>query len=161
MTLPDLFFDPSKCLIGGNWQPAASGETLELTNPSDGTHLATIARGTSADIDAAVAAAHAARAGDWGRATAVERGRILTRLGQLVLEHTDTLAKLEALDVGKPLTQARNDVIALARYMEFYGGAADKVHGETIPYMGGYTAVSYTTPTLPTKRPVKTTVVAE
>ncbi len=146
MTLPDLFFDPSKCLIGGQWQSAASGETLALTNPSDGTYLATIARGTSADIDAAVAAAHAARAGDWGRATAVERGRILTRIGQLVLEHTGTLAKLEALDVGKPLTQARNDVIALARYMEFYGGAADKVHGETIPYMDGYTVYTLREP---------------
>lgn len=139
MPLSDLWFDPSCCLIAGAWVSASSGDTLPLSNPSDGTEIARIARGKAADVDAAVFAAHAARLGEWGRATAVERGRVLTRLGHLVLEHTETLAKLEALDVGKPLKQARADVIALARYMEFYGGAADKIHGETIPYMEGYT----------------------
>lgn len=146
MSLPDLWFDPSLCLINGAWVPPASGDTLDLINPSDGTPLAAIARGSAPDINAAVAAAHSARQGDWGAATAVERGRILTRLGQLVLQHTDTLALLEALDVGKPLTQARNDVIALARYCEFYGGAADKVHGETIPYLDGYTVYTLREP---------------
>ncbi|MGX9351862.1 aldehyde dehydrogenase family protein [Shimia sp. W99] len=144
--LPDLWFDPSLCLINGAWVPPASGDTLDLVNPSDGTTLCAIARGTAPDIDAAVAAAQAARMGDWGRFTAAERGRVLTRLGQLVLNHTDTLALLEALDVGKPLTQARNDVIALARYCEFYGGAADKVHGETIPYLDGYTVYTIREP---------------
>lgn len=144
--LPDLWFDPSLCLIGGQWVPPATGDTLDLTNPSDGTSLTAIARGTSADIDAAVASAQSARIGEWGRTTAVERGRILTRMGQLVLEHIDTLALLEALDVGKPLTQARNDVIALARYCEFYGGAADKIHGETIPYLDGYTVYTLREP---------------
>ena len=66
--------------------------------------------------------------------------------GQLVLEHVDDLATLEALDVGKPLTQARNDAIALARYCEFFGGAADKVHGETIPYLDGYTVYTLREP---------------
>ena len=146
MSLPDLWFDPSLCLINGAWVPPASGDTLDLINPSDGTPLAAIARGAAPDINAAVAAAHSARQGDWGAATAVERGRILTRLGQLVLQHTETLALLEALDVGKPLTQARNDVIALARYCEFYGGAADKVHGETIPYLDGYTVYTLREP---------------
>lgn len=146
MHLPDLPFAPSLCLIGGHWVPAQGNDTLDLTNPSDGSGLAAIARGTSADIDAAVAAAHAARQGVWGKTTAAERGRILMRIGALVKENADTLAKLEALDVGKPLTQARNDVTALARYMEFYGGAADKVHGETIPYLDGYTVYTLREP---------------
>ncbi len=141
-----LWFDPSLILIGANWAHAAGGDTLSLTNPSDGTELARIARGTSVDIDAAVGAAHAALQGEWGHMTALERGRILTRIGQLVLQHTDTLAALEALDVGKPLTQARADAIALARYMEFYGGAADKVMGETIPYLDGYTVYTLREP---------------
>ena len=142
----NLPFDPSHVLIGGVWRSAANGETLALTNPSDERELTRIARGGAEDIDAAVAAAHAAREGDWGRMPAFERGRILTRLGQLVLERVDWLAELEALDVGKPLKQARNDAVALARYCEFYGGAADKVHGQTIPYLDGYTVYTLREP---------------
>lgn len=141
-----LWFDPTEILIGGTWQPCASGETIPLVNPSDGSALAQIARGTSADIDAAVTAAQASLDGDWGRMTALERGRILTEIGRRVLEHVDALTTLEACDVGKPLTQARADAVALARYMEFYGGAADKVHGATIPYLDGYTVYTLREP---------------
>ena len=56
------------------------------------------------------------------------------------------LARLEALDVGKPLKQGRADAVALARYLEFYGGAADKVHGETLPFQNGYTALTLREP---------------
>jgi aldehyde dehydrogenase (NAD+) len=58
----------------------------------------------------------------------------------------DTLAVIEAHDVGKPLSQARADAVALARYMEFYGGAADKITGETIPYLDGYTVYTLREP---------------
>ncbi len=142
----EIWFDPSLCLIGGTWKPAASNETLPLINPSDGTEICRIARGAEADIDAAVQAAQSALGGEWGRMTALERGRILTRLGQLVLDRVDDLAALEATDVGKPLTQARADAVALARYCEFYGGAADKVMGETIPYLDGYTVYTLREP---------------
>ncbi|WP_171175415.1 aldehyde dehydrogenase family protein [Ruegeria sp. HKCCD8929] len=145
MTDP-IWFDPSLCLIGGDWRAASSGQTLPLINPSDGTEICRIARGDAVDIDAGVGAAQAALDGDWGRMTALERGRILTRLGQLVLERADDLAALEAADVGKPLTQARADAAALARYCEFYGGAADKVHGQTIPYLDGYTVYTLREP---------------
>ncbi|WP_435311246.1 aldehyde dehydrogenase family protein [Primorskyibacter sedentarius] len=145
MPLPDLPFDPAHVLIGGTWRPAEAG-TLPLTNPSDGSALGEIARGGAAEINAAVAAAQAARDGAWGRFTAAERGRVLTRLGQLVTEQAGHLALLEALDVGKPLTQARADALALARYMEFYGGAADKLTGQTIPYLDGYTVYTMREP---------------
>jgi aldehyde dehydrogenase (NAD+) len=141
-----IFFDPTLCLIGGQWLPAKGGQTLALVNPSNGQTICDIARGQAEDIDAAVTAARSARAGDWGRMSALERGRILTRIGQLVLERVDTLARLEAMDVGKPLTQARADAVALSRYMEFYGGAADKVHGQTIPYLDGYTVYTLREP---------------
>lgn len=141
-----LWFNPRLCLIGGRWVPAATQEELALINPSDGSGICSIARGKEADIDAAVRAAQSALDGDWGRKTALERGRILTRLGQLVLERVDDLAQLEALDVGKPLTQARADAVALARYCEFYGGAADKVMGDTIPYLYGYTVYTLREP---------------
>ena len=131
-----LWFDPEEMLIGGRWLRAA--ETLTLENPSTTGTLARIARGQSREIDAAVAAAHAALDGEWGRMPALERGRVLARMGRLVEARVDDLAVLEALDVGKPLRQARADAVALARYLEFYGGAADKVHGATIPYLDGY-----------------------
>ena len=141
-----LWFDPTLGLIGGIWRPSTGGETLPLVNPSTGAEICQIARGTAADIDAAVTAAQAAQEGDWGRMSATERGRILTRLGQVIADNVATLAALEVMDVGKPLTQARADAVALARYCEFYGGAADKVMGETIPYMNGYTVYTLREP---------------
>ncbi|QAX31213.1 aldehyde dehydrogenase family protein [Leisingera sp. NJS204] len=141
-----LWFDPALCLIGGAWLPAASGGTLPLVNPSDDSEICRIPRGGAADIEAAVQAADAALEGEWGAMTALERGRILTRIGQLVLERVEQLAALEATDVGKPLTQARADALALARYCEFYGGAADKVMGETIPYLDGFTVYTLREP---------------
>lgn len=146
MTLRPLDIDPSHCLIGGRWAPCDSGQTMALINPSDGSTLCEIACGATSDIDRAVDAARTAFDGPWGKATAVERGRVLQKIGALVLENIDELAKLEALDVGKPLTQARADVVALARYMEFYAGAVDKLHGQTIPYLDGYTVYTLREP---------------
>ena len=139
-------FETRHVFVGGRWHAAAGGETLPLFNPSDGSLLAEIARGHGADIDAAVAAAQQALDGAWGRLTAAERGRLLLKMSALVLEQADELAWLEALDVGKPLKQGRADAVALARYLEFYGGAADKVHGETIPFANGYTALTLREP---------------
>lgn len=139
-----LWFDSRETFIGGQWQ--ATPDTLPLTDPSTGLAFGEIPRGQATDIDRAVAAAEAALAGDWGRMTAVERGRILARIGAMVLDKTEDLAHLEARDVGKPLKQARADVIALARYMEFYAGAADKIMGETIPFQNGYTVYTLREP---------------
>jgi aldehyde dehydrogenase (NAD+) len=146
MAVRPLGIDPATCFIGGAWVPGAGGERLALRNPSDGSTLCEIARGTAEDIDRAVAAARQALSGDWGRLANFERGRLLARIGQEVLAHVDELAELEALDVGKPLSQARADVLALARYMEFYAGAADKIHGSTIPYLDGYTVYALREP---------------
>jgi aldehyde dehydrogenase (NAD+) len=143
---PLIPFDSTQLLVGGCWRTAAGGELLPLFNPSDGSELARIARGTAADVDAAVLAAQAALQGPWGALTATERGRLLLRMSALVLERADELARLEALDVGKPLKQGRADALALARYLEFYGGAADKVHGQTLPFAAGYTAFTLREP---------------
>lgn len=141
-----LWFNPSLCLIGNEWIPPQSGLTIELKNPSTGETICEIGRGSEQDINAAVEQAEAALDGDWGRMTAPERGRILFRIGQLVQENADKLAQLEAIDVGKPLKQAKADAAALVRYMEFYGGAADKLHGATIPYLDGYTVYTLREP---------------
>jgi aldehyde dehydrogenase (NAD+) len=126
-------------LIGGRWQPASDSRMIDMISPSDGQAFASIARGTKADVDAAVnAARHAFEEGAWGKMTAVERGRLMTKLGEAILAHHEQLSRLEARDCGKPMKQARADITAAARYFEFYGGAADKYHGDTIPFLDGY-----------------------
>ena len=127
-----------KVLIGGEWLSARQQETLPVVSPSDGSTFAEIARGTVEDIDHAVEAARRAVDGAWGNLTALERGRLLLRLSERVLANRDVLARLEASDTGKTHTQASNDILACARYLEFYGAAADKVHGEVLPYLNGY-----------------------
>ncbi|MEJ6390736.1 aldehyde dehydrogenase family protein [Gymnodinialimonas ulvae] len=146
MTSLPLWFDPARVFIGGTWRAPLGGDTLAVVDPSTGAEIARIARGTQADIAAAVDAAEAALSGAWGAMTAAERGRILFRLGDLVLQNADALATLEAMDVGKPLRQAQNDVMALARYCEFYGGAADKLTGDTIPFQQGFTVYTLREP---------------
>jgi aldehyde dehydrogenase (NAD+) len=126
-------------LIAGKWQAASDGRAVDMVSPSDGRAFARIARGTKADVDAAVKAArHAFEEGVWGRMTAVERGRLMTKLGEAILANHEELSQLEARDCGKPMKQARADITAAARYFEFYGGAADKCHGDTIPFLDGY-----------------------
>jgi aldehyde dehydrogenase (NAD+) len=127
--------------IDGSWRKPASGETIPVICPSDGKEWARIARGGAKDVDAAVQAARRAFEGPWGKTTAVERGRLLMKVGERIAAHAEELAQLEARDTGKPLKQARADMVAAARYFEFYGAAADKVHGEVIPFLAGYTVM--------------------
>ena len=136
----------SEVFIGGEWRHATDGGVLPLENPSTGQAIGEIAAAQAADIDAAVAAARAALDGPWGALTAAERGRLLSTIGQVVASKVESLAEMETLDVGKPLKQARADAVALARYLEFYGGCADKFHGETIPYLNDYTVYTLREP---------------
>lgn len=122
-------------LIGGRNVPASDGALLDVFSPVDGALFAKIASGTAADVDAAVKAARAALEGAWGKLTATERGRLLIKLAGAVEAHGEELAALESRDNGKPLRQSKADVVALARYFEYYGSAADKLHGEVIPYL--------------------------
>lgn len=130
-------------LIGAEWRPALSGKTLPMVEPSTGAVFATIPASDAPDIDLAVCVARAAfDTGPWGRMPAFERGRLLMKLSAAILAQAETLAELEARDCGKPMKQARADVVATARYFEFYGGAADKLHGDTIPYLEGMTVLA-------------------
>ncbi|HEX5474101.1 MAG TPA: aldehyde dehydrogenase family protein [Vicinamibacterales bacterium] len=121
-------------IIDGRPAMAVAGGTLDVYNPSTGEVLATIAKGTAADIDAAVQAARRAlESTAWGGAPPAERGRILQRICARIRERAEELALLESQDNGKPLRQARADVQVAARYFEFYAGVADKIMGHTIP----------------------------
>lgn len=136
----------TKLLIAGDWRECASGETIPVIDPSDGAEYTRIGRGGADDVDRAVKAARAALEGAWGRLSAVERGRLMMKLSQAIGERVEELARIEARDTGKPLKQARADAQSCARYFEFYGGAADKLHGETLPYLAGYTVLTLREP---------------
>jgi aldehyde dehydrogenase (NAD+) len=126
--------------------PSTSGRTIPVIDPSDGQPFDDIQRGTADDIDAAVHAARQCYQAVWQKLAPVERGRLLQKLSAKILEHADELTTLEQRDCGKPTKQARADALALARYFEFYAGACDKLHGETIPYADGYSVLTWREP---------------
>ncbi|WP_427912440.1 aldehyde dehydrogenase family protein [Ramlibacter sp. MMS24-I3-19] len=125
---------------------ASSERTIPVIDPSDGQPFDSLQRGTAEDIDAAVQAARRCLDSVWSKLSAAERGRLLMRLSHKVAEHADELAALEQRDCGKPTKQARADALALVRYFEFYAGACDKLHGETLPYQDGYTVLTWREP---------------
>jgi aldehyde dehydrogenase (NAD+) len=132
----------NQLFINNRMIPAISGDSLPVIDPSTGSTIGSIARGAAADIDKAISAARKTFETTWGKTNAVERSRLMMRWSQLILIHAEELAQLESHDTGKPLKQARADSIALARYFEFYAGATDKLHGQTIPYHNGYTVLT-------------------
>lgn len=129
----------TKMFINGQSVNALSGKVLDVLSPVDGQKFEEIPRGEKADVDLAVNAANKALDSAWGKMTALERGRLLMKLGEKVLEHHAELAALEARDTGKPMTTAKTDITVLARYFEFYGSGADKIHGLVLPFLDGYT----------------------
>ncbi len=149
-TVEQFTASPRQLFINGQWTDAASGKTFETPNPATGDTLARIAEGDAEDIDRAVRAARKAfDEGPWGRITPSERGRIIWRIGDLILEHAEELAQLESLDNGKPYAVARAADIPLAADLFHYmAGWATKIEGNTInisvPYMPGANFHSYT-----------------
>ena len=126
-------------IVGGARMGASDGGTFEVFDPSAGDTLATVAKATKSDVDRAVSAAHAAmESKTWGGLAPAERGRIMNRIAQTLRDRAEDLARLESLDNGKPLRQARTDVQVAARYFEFFAGIADKIMGNTIPLGPGF-----------------------
>ena len=136
--------------IDNAWQAGSSTESIPVVDPSTATTVGSLARGTAADVARAVASSRAAIGatfdGPWGRLPAAQRGRLMMRLAAAVTERNEEFARLEALDTGKSMKTARIDATALARYFEYYGGAADKLHGDTLPYEHGYTVLTIREP---------------
>jgi len=139
-------------LIGGQWMPSASGKTFEVVNPATEEVIAHVAEGEAEDIDRAVKAARKAfESGAWPAMTPSARGRMISRVGDLILDNLDEFAELESLDNGKPITIARVADVPLAADMFHYmSGWATKMHGQTIPlsvlYTPGASYHSYTRP---------------
>jgi phenylacetaldehyde dehydrogenase len=133
---------PKYNLIGGKWAPAASGKSFEVFNPADGSVIARVPDSDKEDINRAVVAARGAfESGPWRRMTPSERGRIIWRIGDVILEHADELAELESLDNGKPRAVARAaDVPLAADLFHYMAGWATKIEGNTIPISVPYAA---------------------
>ena len=132
--------------IGNASVHSHSERTIPVIDPSDGQAYDEIQRGDAADVDAAVRAARQCHDSVWSKLSAAERGRLLMRLSNKIAEHAEELAAIEQRDCGKPTKQARADAAALVRYFEFYAGACDKLHGETLPYQDGYTVLTWREP---------------
>src|SRR3954464_8514892 len=112
---------------------------MDVVNPATEEVIAAVASAEKADVDAAVAAARAALNGPWGRMSARERGRLVSRLADRLMERADEVARLETLHNGKPIFESRQiEIPAAAECFEYYAGWADKVMGETIPVKGNY-----------------------
>lgn len=131
--------------IDGARQEVSSGKYFEDIDPSSGEVLAYIARCGESEVDRAVRAARDAHE-RWQGIPVRERGRILYRIGERLRGEAETLARLESLDTGKPLSQSRADVEVAARYFQFYAGLTDKIFGETIPIDGTSFAFTFREP---------------
>lgn len=124
--------------IDGKFVDAESGDTLPTLNPHDNSIITEVAMAGPADVDKAVAAAHKALPA-WSRMSAMDRGRILLRLADLIEDNAEELARLESLDTGHPIRDSRSlDVPRTAVTFRYFGGMADKFQGEQIPVEAGF-----------------------
>ncbi|NUP02364.1 MAG: aldehyde dehydrogenase family protein [Streptomyces sp.] len=132
-SVEDFVAKPRQLFIDGRWVDAASGKTFTTPDPATGETLARVAEADAEDVERAVKAARRAFEGPWSRLTPSERGRMIWRIGDLILEHLEELAQLESLDNGKPLAVARvADVPLAADLFHYMAGWATKIEGNTI-----------------------------
>ena len=126
---------PAKLIINGQAVDAASGETFTTYNPATEEPICAVAKAGPEDVDRAVKAARAAfESGPWPRMRPAERQRILWKLGDLILEHADEIARLETMDNGKPIFESRQvDIPMVAGCFHYFAGWATKLGGETVP----------------------------
>ena len=139
-----------RLLLDGQWIDPRSGKTFEVFDPATGDVIAYVAAGDAEDVNLAVEAARRAFEGSaWSRLTASDRGRMVWRIGDLILEYADELAAIESLDNGKPVRVAREaDVELAADVFHYMAGFATKIAGHTldisVPYMPGARFHAYT-----------------
>ena len=123
-----------RMFIDGQWCEASDGRSFESVNPTTGEAWASIPEATASDVDRAVQAAHRAFSeGEWASALPTARGRYLRKLGDLLAAKSEDLGRVETIDTGKMLKETRWQAKYIAEFFHFYAGAADKIHGETLP----------------------------
>jgi aldehyde dehydrogenase (NAD+) len=131
---------PGRLFIDGEWQDAASGSTFDTYNPTTAEVLTSVAEAGEADVDRAVSAARRAfEDSDWTKMSGRDRGRMLYRIADAMESQADELARLETLNNGKPLREARAfDIAGAIECFRYYAGWADKIEGEVLPIPGPY-----------------------
>ncbi|HVU88947.1 MAG TPA: aldehyde dehydrogenase family protein [Pirellulales bacterium] len=135
--------EQTKLLIDNKWVDPVERGTFETLNPATGEVIAEVAAGTAADIDRAVQAARRAlEEGPWHTMDAADRGRLLSKLADLVDANAQDLAALESLNSGKTINDSAGDMVGVANTLRYYAGWADKIEGRTVPVRGSF--LSYT-----------------
>jgi betaine-aldehyde dehydrogenase len=121
-------------VLGGERVPAADGKSFAVIEPGSGKPFAEVAEAGPEDVERAMQAAYRAfEQGRWPRLSATDRGRILLQAATLVRERLEDIATIEARNAGKPMRDARGEVALVAAVLEYWGGAANKIFGESIP----------------------------
>ncbi|MET8901745.1 aldehyde dehydrogenase family protein [Streptomyces sp. NPDC003236] len=125
--------EPERFLIDGAWVASRRGDTFPVTDPGTGEVITHVAEAVEADVDAAVAAARQAfEDGRWTGLSGAQRGVVLWRAADLIDAHAEDLSRLESLDVGMPVPQARAMVVEAANQFRYFAGLADKIHGRSV-----------------------------
>ncbi len=130
LTDPELF--QGKAYIDGQWLDADNRGTLDIVNPSGGAHLGQVACCGARETRRAIDAAEKAR-GPWQKKTAKERGQLLRRLYELMMENQEDLARILTAEQGKPLAEARGEIAYSASYFEWFAEEGKRMYGDTIP----------------------------
>lgn len=131
--IPD---EPGTLYIGGEFTESASGETFETRDPTTGEALAEVQAGNEEDIDRAVVAAWDAYESEWADTDAAKRQRLLNEIADRIESRRSDLAKIESLDNGKPIREARADIALVADQFRYFAGVARAHEGETVPSNG-------------------------
>ena len=130
--LEDASLLRTQALINGEWVAGRNGASFPVHDPATGAHLADVASMGQAEVEAAIAAANNAFA-VWRAKTAKERAAILLRWQQLLVKHADDLARIMTAEQGKPLAEARGEVIYGASFIDWFAEEGKRIYGETIP----------------------------
>jgi 1-pyrroline dehydrogenase len=130
-----------QAFIGGGWADAASGETMDVINPATGETIGEVPRCGAEDVDRAVETAQKVLPG-WLDRTPKERSELLHALADVIDEHAEELARIESLNVGKPLMASRDEMPFSADNLRFFAGAARQLEGKSAgEYIEGYTSI--------------------
>ncbi|TAM00107.1 MAG: NAD-dependent succinate-semialdehyde dehydrogenase [Paraburkholderia sp.] len=132
MNLKDASLLQNKAFLAGEWQGADDGATLDVTNPATGALIGTVPRMGASETRRAIAAANAAWPA-WRAKTAKERGAILRKWHDLMMEHADDLALILTTEQGKPLAEAKGEIGYAASFLEWFAEEGKRIYGDTIP----------------------------